>query len=195
MAKGVWGILLISFIADNANYFFIRLIYPNSFIIGNIWILLNYFIMIWTFNEILSQKKKLSIILCLVFSIGSILTFGFYYSFLEGNIFTTLWSNVSFITLSLIVYFQLLQKPGQNLFKLPVFWISTSFFVYNSLVLLQSIFRDYLIFDLQISKEAYAVINFINLIANISKNYILFYALVMIGKGFGDSLKSHMIND
>jgi hypothetical protein len=95
---------------------------------------------------------------------------------------------VTFIIASISVYFQLLKTPTKKLSQVPIFWIATAFFIYYSLVLLLSIFDNFLIFDQRISIEAYRIIHFINLMANIAKNFILFYALVLIDKGYPDSL-------
>ncbi|WP_425389658.1 hypothetical protein [Ekhidna sp.] len=183
-------ILVLSFLADTSNYFFVRLILQNSYIIGNIWLIANYFAMLWLFSEVLDIRKSLYLILGSVFATGGIISFGLWYTFLEFNTFTLVWSNITFIFLSLIAYFQLLRKPNIVLAKQPVFWISTSFFVYYCLIFLQSIFNNYLIFDLVISDSGYTAINMINHIANISKNFVLFYALILLHKGFPGSLKS-----
>lgn len=185
----VFCVLLISFAADNLNYFFIRLIYPNSFIIGNSWKIVNFFLMILLFIKMLSGRvKRIILALTIIFSITTIVSF-FFYPITEANTIINISSNVTFILLVLISYLQLLKQPSFKLTIQPIFWIGTSFFVHSSLVLLQSIFENYLIFDQKISQEGYILIYVINFLANISKNFILFYALVLIGKGFPDSLK------
>lgn len=182
-------ILGLSFLADNANYFFIRLIYPNSFIINNIWVILNYSLMVWLFGLFLDTSRKTTIYLLVTFFLGTILSF-FYYSFLEPNTAIYLLSNLCFIALSLFTYFKLLQNPEQQLVNHPIFWTVTAFFIYYSLWLLQVVFNNYLIFDQMISSQAYDVIHIINLFANICKNFILFYVMVLIGKGYPATLKS-----
>lgn len=157
--------------------------------IGNSWVILNYFLMVWVFYKILKNSYKFCLALAIVFTLGSMATFGFIYDYKEANFFTSVFSTISFIALSLVTYFQLLQKPSERLLLQPVFWIATSFFIYYSLLLLRNVFDSYLIFELNISSEAYTAINIINLFANISKNFILFYALVLIDKGYPDTLK------
>ena len=185
----VFYMMLVSLLADNFNYFFIRFIYPNSFIIGNSWYIINYIIVVILFTIVLNKKKKLFLSFLSFFVVGTIISFGFFFLFTESNVFIRLFSNVSFIFFSLMIYFELLKNPNQKISRLPLFWIATALFVQNSLLLLQSIFNNYLIFDQKITTEAMRVIHIINLVANISKNFILFYALVLIDKGYPDSLK------
>ncbi len=185
----VFYMILFSFLADNFNYFFIRFVYPNSFIIGNSWYLLNYLLVALLFAQILDKKRKLFIGFLAVFIIGSIISFTFFFQFTESNVFVRLFSNVSFIFFALNIYLELLKSPNQKISRLPLFWIATALFVQNSLLLLQSIFNNYLIFDQKITTEAMRIIHIINLVANITKNFILFYAIVLIDKGYPDSLK------
>ncbi|WP_370088373.1 hypothetical protein [Ekhidna sp.] len=189
VASGLFLILFASFLADTLNYFFIRLVYPNSFIIGNCWLIINFFLVLWTFKKVINIPKTLLTGLVAGFVLGASISFIFFYSFTESNTFVFLWSNISFIILSLYLHFQLLKRPGEKLKYHPVFWIATSFFVYYSMLFLQNIFNNYLVFDLQISSEAYTIVWIINLIANVGKNFILFYALVLIDKGYPDTLK------
>jgi len=116
-------------------------------------------------------------------------SFGFIFDFSESNIFIRTFANASFIFLSLLVFLHLLKNPSGSLRKYPVFWIATAYFIYNSILMLHGLFNNYLIFDLKISSEAYRIVAIINLFANITKNFILFYALVLIDKGFPDTLK------
>ncbi len=185
----VFLILLFSLLADNFNYFFIRAIYPNSFIIGNSWYIVNYVITAFLFKEILKKHSRLIIGLLGLFILGTIVSFIFFYEFTESNVFIRLFSNASFIAFSLLVYFELLKSPSLQLTKLPLFWVVTSLFIYNSLLLLQGIFNNYLIFDLKIS--TFNLIPIIKLIGNIVKNFILFYALALIDKGYPDSLTTN----
>lgn len=184
----VFFLLALSLTADNLNYFFIRLVQPNSFIIGNIWIIANYFLMILLFRKILAhQNFKILVLLPIIFIIGTSISF-FYFKLSEANTFLSLYADISYILLALLTYLQLLKYPSIKLVTHPIFWIVTSFFVHSSLILLQGIFENYLIFDQEISKDAYVFIYGINLIANISKNLILFYALVLIHRGFPDKI-------
>ncbi len=184
----VFLILLLSFAADNINYFFMRFVNPNSFIIGNCWIIGNFFLMLWLFSQILSSSAKRIIqILLTVFSVGTIISL-FYFKINEANTFISLFCDLSYIFLALLTYLQLLKNPSQKLVTQPIFWIATSFFVHSSLILLQSVFDNYLIFDQNITQEGYIIIYIINLSANITKNFILFYALVLISKGFPDKI-------
>ncbi|MEQ8907090.1 MAG: hypothetical protein RIC88_17390 [Ekhidna sp.] len=111
------------------------------------------------------------------------------FDYSESNTFVSTFSNVTLVYLSLIAYYELLKKPSVNLSKHPIFWIVTSLFIYNSVLLLISIFDNYLVFGLNIKAESYAAVSIINLSANIAKNFILFYALVLIDKGYPNTLK------
>ncbi|SNS45952.1 hypothetical protein SAMN05421640_0237 [Ekhidna lutea] len=184
----VFIILVCSLLADNLNYFFVR-IYSNSFIVSNSWYIANFIVSLILFQHLLKSRKFLISLLITVFFIGSILSFTYFFKLTESNTFIRLFSNSTFIFLSLAFYLELLKKPDGRLRKHPYFWIASSFFIYNSVLLLQSLFKNFLIFDLQISKAAYAWILFISLSANITKNFILFYALVLIDKGYPDTLK------
>ena len=186
----IFLILLSSFLADNFNYFFIRLIYPNSFIIGNLWYLLNFILSIFLFSKILDNRNFILGALTAVFSVGALISFLFFYKFTESNTFTTLASNICFVVIALITFFDLLKKPNLRLSKNPVFWIATSLFIYNSLILLQNVFNNYLLFDIKISGEGYTWIHIIRIFANAIKHFMLFYALILIDKGFPDSLKT-----
>lgn len=184
-------ILLASFLADSFNYFFIRLIYPNSFIIGNIWNMVNFFLVIWLFSRMINSKRKFILAIGGIYLISATVSFIYFFDFTESNTFIRSFQNTAIILFSLITYFELLKSANLKLSKQPVFWISTGFFVFSSLVLLMGIFNNYLIFDLKISNEGFAFIFFINLVANASKNYIFFYAIVLLDKGFPESISSN----
>ncbi len=185
----IFLVILVSFLADNCNYFFIRLVYPNGYIISNIWYLLNYLIVSWLFYRLLPNDKKLISILALIFYIGASVSFIYHYSFEDSNSFIKVQTSLVFAFLSLRLYFNLLKKPSGSLRNNSVFWIANAFFIYSTVTLLRNLFLQYLVFDLEISKEASSLIMVINLFANISKNLILFYVLVLIDKGYPKTIK------
>ena len=185
----IFLIILISFLADNANHFFIRMVYSNGYIIGNVWYLINFFVASWLFYKLLPNEKKLILALNIVFYLGALISFGFYYSFEDSNSFIKVSTSLVFTFLSLRLYFGLLKRPSGSLRSNAIFWTANAFFIFSSVTLLKNLFLQYLVFDLEITKNALSVILVINLLANISKNFILFYALVLIDKGFPDSLK------
>ncbi|MEO9482891.1 MAG: hypothetical protein ABJG47_05570 [Ekhidna sp.] len=113
-----------------------------------------------------------------------------FYSLYDSNTVIRLISNVAFIILSLLTFYELLRKPEIKLKKSPVFWIVTAIFIHSCLTLLRNVFLQYLVFDLEASKEIVSWIWLINLIANISKNFILFYAIVLIDKGYPDTTQT-----
>lgn len=189
--SSIAGILFLSiaasFLADSGNYFFIRLVSPNGYIIGNIWYILNYLICTWLFIKLLPDHKRVILILTFVFGIGTIISF-FYYSLGDSNSFIKVYSSSIFTFLSLRLYFSLLKNPSSRLRSNTVFWIANAFFIFSTVTLLRNLFLQYLVFDLEISKAGFSLIMIINLLANIAKNFILFYALLLIEK-FPDSVK------
>lgn len=189
----VYGVIFLviaaSTIADCSNYFFIRLIYPNSYIIGNIWFLLNFGISIWLFWKILMDRKVLLISLASIFYLGSLISFITTYSFTDSNSFIKVFTSISFTVLSLSLYFDLLKNPTGPLRRNPIFWVGTAFFLFSSVSLLRNLFLHYLVFDLNINTDSFYYVSVIYLLVNIAKNYILFYALILIDKGHPATLK------
>lgn len=185
----VFYILLASFAADLISFLYAKYVFANSYPIANLWYILNYFLVIWLFYKLLPSKKgKLIYILGGLFVVLGFISFSFY-SLFDSNTIIRLASNVAFVILSLLTFYELLKKPAVKLKKAPVFWIVTAIFIHSCLTLLRNIFLQYLVFDMEASKEIVTWIWLINLIANISKNFILFYALVLIDKGYPDSTK------
>lgn len=170
-----------SFLADNGNYFYIEWISPNGYIIGNIWYILNYFICSWLFLKLLPSSSKLIWFFLVAFVIGTSMSF-FYYSLEDSNSFIKVYSSSIFTFLSLRLYFSLLKNPSGRLRSNTVFWIANALFIFSTVTLLRNLFLQYLVFDLEISKGAFALIMAINLFANISKNLILFYSLTLINR-------------
>lgn len=186
----IFYILLASFSADFVSYLYAKHVTPNSYIIANAWYCVNYLLVVWLYYKILPSKDKRWIyILVVLFLIATPISF-FFYSFFDSNTVIRLMSNVSFIIISLLAFFELLKKPETGLKKSPVFWIVSAIFIHSCLTLLRNIFLQYLVFDLNASKEIVSWIWLINLVANISKNFILFYALVLIDKGFSDKIET-----
>ncbi|MEQ9466865.1 MAG: hypothetical protein RLN88_05600 [Ekhidna sp.] len=179
----VFLLIAASTLADCSNYFFMRLVYQNSYIIGNLWFLLNFGISIWLFSKILPNHKILLIVLSCIFYVGAVLSFITTYSFTDSNSFIKVSSSIVFTFLALRLYFELLKKPTGSLKFNPIFWIATALFLFSSLSLLRNLFLQYLVFDLEIGVSSYIYISTIYLLANISKNLILFYALTLIDKG------------
>lgn len=185
----IFYILLISFSADLVSYLYAKHITSNSYAIANFWYIGNYLLVLWLFLKILPPRNNFWIyFLILVFAIACPVSF-VYYSIFDSNTVIRLLSNIAFILLSLLTFFELLKKPEISLKKTPVFWIVTGLFIHSCLTLLRNIFLQYLVFDLNASKEVVSWIWLINLAANIFKNFILFYALVLISKGFPDKIQ------
>lgn len=189
LSRIVFLILALSFLADVFTIFFIKYIYPNSFIITNSWYILNFCVVCSLFYSVLPVRRKLIISILAFFLVGSLITFLSTYSYLESNTFVRVSSNVFIIFLSLLSYFELINHPTGRLKNNPLFWLTTALFAHSCLVLLRNLFLQYLVFDLSISKELFDSISIINLLANITKNFILFYALVLLDKGYPNTLK------
>lgn len=178
LSRIIFYILIASFLADFANYFFIRYVYQNSFIISNSWFLINYLLLAFLFLHLIPSHRKLLWLLTGVFLLGSLISFVFYYSFLESNTFIRVFTSASITFLCLITYYDILEKsPTDNLFSYPVFWTITALFLLSSVTLLKNIFDNYLIFKLQVTTEAYEFIRPLNLSFNILKNAL--FALVI----------------
>ena len=176
----VFYVLLASLTADVGGYFFIHFVFPNSHGISNSWHVLNYFLISWLFLKLIPERKLIISVLFFAFLVGASISFVSFYSFFESNTFVKVFSGISCLILSIISYFQLLKHSGQPLKTSHLFWITTSVFLYSSLTLFTHLFSNYLIFGLEVTKEGFAYVALINLTANISKNFILFYAIVLL---------------
>ena len=152
----------------------------NSYIIGNTWHLVNFVFSALVFYTLKPDLKRQLIVVGAVFYIGCCITFLTLFEYTEANTFVRVFTSAFSVYFSLWLYFHLLNNPSGKLRVNPTFWIANSFFLYGSITLLKNIFANYLIFDLEISSQAYAYIHLINLLAVIAKNWILFYVLVLI---------------
>jgi len=184
----IFYILLISFLFDFGIYIYIKYIYPNSYFGSNCWKLLNYALMSWFFFVSIPQLRRLVYGCILLFYSASIISFITTYSFWEANTVLNSLGNFLLLTFTILSFRQLLKRPSSSLRETPSFWILLSFLFYFSLIFLKGIFMNFLVFQLQIESEQFFPISLINLLANTSKNYILFFALVLIDKGYEDPL-------
>ena len=167
-----------------------KILFSKQFFgIINSWHIINFYLLGWLFLFYLPQKRKLIIILILLFSLLVLVSFIWIFSFLESNSIVWVTSNVISIFLSLIGFFTLLKKPSIALRELPVFYILTTILLYSSVTILVNLFFQYLVFDLNITKDGFRTITLILLISNSAKNFAFFYALVLISKGYPDTLK------
>lgn len=71
---------------------------------------------------------------------------------------------------------------------MPVFYALTAFFIYYALTFLKWLFLQYLVFELEIGSKQFFPINMVTLFANTTKNYILFFAMVLLHKGVYDPI-------
>lgn len=183
----IFYIILASFLADIISYYFIRYVYPNSYLITTPWHIINYFLLSWLFLTLIPKRKKLILVLLLLFSIGTIFSVIFFYSFFEANTFIKTYSSTIITFLSILTFLEILsQSPIDRLTKYPVFWIVSAIFFYSSITLFNNLFQNYLVFELQVSGETYLYISLFNLTFNIAKNLMLLYAFILVKKGFPD---------
>lgn len=182
-------ILLASFLGDSISYIYADFLLSNNYIVINLWHIANFYLLAWLFSQILPEKRKLVLASIATFTILVVSSFSLGYSFWESNTFVWVTSNVIFILFPLFGFMELLKHPSGSLLKLPIFWILTTVLLYSSVTLLVNLFFQYLVFDLNISKEGFSTIMLILLISNTIKNFVFFYALVLIDKGFPDSIK------
>lgn len=179
--------LLASFLADFSVQLFIRYVYPNSFIISNLWYLVNYSLLSWLYFLIIPNRKKLIGLLALIFFIGSIISFLFFFSFLESNTFIRVYTSVAFTLLAILAFLEILKhEPTKSLISYPLFWINTAIFLFSSITLFKGLFLNYIVFITKTEWEAYASVAFIGVIFNIIKNLLFFYSFILVHKGQPD---------
>lgn len=188
----VFLVIFASFFADNLNYFFIKFVYPNGYIIGNIWYIVNFALISWLFLLLLNLRKTI-LIASFGFFIITAVSFIYFYSFTDSNSIIKVTSSLWFSYLSLVALFGLLKNPTGQLRNNPVFWIATGIFIYSSVTLLRNLFLQYLVFELNIELQAFYALATINLLSNSIKNLILFYSLILIDKGFSTSFNNREI--
>lgn len=180
-------ILLASFLSDFGVQIFIRYVYPNSYIISNVWYIINYLLVSWLFVILVPNRKMLLLILAVTFVVGTLISFSFFYSFLESNTFTKTFSSVVFTVISILVFLDILKEsPSSKLLDYPVFWINTGIFLFSSISLLRNLFTNYLVFTESVSWELVAPIALFAVVFNIAKNLMIFYAFILVKKGFPD---------
>ena len=183
----VFTILCFSWITDITTFYFIKYIYPNSYIITNPWYIINYYLVSWLFLSLLPERRKLIIGLIGAFTLGGIISFLSFYSFLESNTFIKSFSSLAFTLLSIIAFFEILRaEPMDKLSNYPIFWIVTGIFLFSSVTLLKNLFQNYLVFDLKISSELWSYVHAFNNVFNIIKNFMFLYAFMLIRKGYPD---------
>ncbi|MEQ8907091.1 hypothetical protein [Ekhidna sp.] len=190
----IFYILFVSFIFDFSIYIYIKHFYPNSYIGSNWWVIVNYGLMSWFFVRVLPRLKKVITVLAIIFALTAIISFGFFMTFLESNTITWVFSSAVFLTLSILGFKEILNKPKGELLKMPVFYALTALFTYYALTFLKGLFMQYLVFELEITSSQLFPVNMVNLFANTSKNYILFFAMVLLHKGVYDPILNPKTN-
>ncbi|MBV6644246.1 MAG: hypothetical protein KI790_02290 [Cyclobacteriaceae bacterium] len=181
----VLGVLTVSFICAVSSRLFVELIYPNSFVIANFWCLVDFFISYLLFRTLLKEHKPMANGIFYSFLIVYLLSFSLLYSFTEFNIIVGFWSSLAIVLFSLMSYYCMLQKnPVNNLWKYPVFWITTSMFLYASGTLLFNILLPYLILEMKITSEVFQYMTPISFIFDMIKNLLLSYSIFLMYKGY-----------
>lgn len=183
----VFYIISVSFLADFLNYFFIRYIYPNAYIITNSWYLVNYVLVSWLFLKLIPTRKNLVVALLIFFGICSTLSFTFFFTFMEPNTFIRSFTSLSFTFLALLSFFEILKEsPSDRLSQYPVFWIVTAVFLFSSITLIKNLFDQYLVIDMNVSRELHSYVHFFTVLANIVKNLCFLYAFMLVKRGYPD---------
>ena len=191
----VFFVLLASFAADVLTVYYVKNIYPNSFVIISPWYILNYILVSWLFIRLLPRKSKVIICLLAIFVIGTIISYLFFYSPLESNTFIMSYSSAVFTYLSILAFIEILREnPAKKLIQYPVFWIVTGLFLFSSISLIKHLFQHYLVFDLQVSMDIYIYVWMFGVIFNIIKNLMFFYSFVLVKKGFPNYIYKHEPN-
>lgn len=183
----VFLILLASFLADFSNYFFIRYVYRNGYIINNSWALINYFLVSLLYLRLIPARWKLISIFLAIFIIGGVISFTFFYSFLESNTFVLAFSSIVFTLLSMLVFLEILQQgPMDELSNYPVFWFTTGIFLFSSVTILKFLFQNYVVFEMKASKDLWMYTSVFILVFNIMKNLMFLYAFILANNGYPD---------
>lgn len=183
----VFYVLLASFLGDVAADLYIKYIFQNSHLVGQIWVITNYLLLSWLFLNLLPDRRKTIIVLLLFFTIGTVVTSIFFYSFFESNTFLVTYPSVAFTYLSIVTFIEILkEEPTKKLVEYPLFWIVTAIFLFNSVTLLKNLFMNYLIFDLQVSQDQYLYVWLFGVSFNMLKNLMFFYAFILVKKGNPD---------
>ncbi|WP_420317234.1 hypothetical protein [Ekhidna sp.] len=194
IAMIIFFILLASFLSDLISKIYITQFEENSYRISNIWYVISYFLSIWLAYQLVPQFKKWVVALLIFFIVGGVISF-FFYSLNESNTFIRVYSSLTLIIIPLMIYMGLLRLPSGPLFRNPVFWIATAFFIYGCITLLKNLFTQLLVFDLKVSYEAFYAVAVVNIIANITKNVLLLYSLLLIKKEHSTGIKTSMTDD
>lgn len=186
-SKIVFFILLASFLADFSNFFFIRYVYQNSYIISNSWYLLNFVLVCWYFYELIPKKRNFTLFVLILFAAVSFLSFLFVYSYMEPNTIVKSLTSVSFSILSLVCLFEILREsPTDQLRNYPVFWVVSAIFLYSTITLFRNLFQNYLVIEIGGHAVVWRYVAFFNLLFNIIKNILFFYSFVLVKRGFPD---------
>ncbi len=183
----VFFILLASFIADFSNYFFMKYVYKNGFVITNSWHIINFLFVSWYFYQLMPKWRSLVLIMLGIFILTAIGSFSFFYSFLQPNTFIRALSSISFSIVSILCLFEILrQSPTDDLSRYPVFWIVSAIFLYSSTTLFRNLFQNYFLQSLGGVGPVGRWVSLFNMTFNIAKNLMFLYAFSLVHKGYPD---------
>ena len=187
-------ILLLSFVFDFSIHLYTKFVFPNSYIGGNLWVILNFGLMSWFFIRILPSYKQQIVYLYITFLLSTVISFGLWYSLFDSNTIIRTFSSVAFLILSILGFKELMTRPKGDLLKMPVFYALAIFFLYYSTNFLRGLFQQYLVVDLHVSAEQMLLIAMISLVINALKNYVIFYIIVLLEKGVYDPMLNSLKN-
>lgn len=181
----VFLIVLASFISDFSNYFFIKHVMKNSYIISNIFIIIDFYLYCYLFTLILPKLKKIILGFAVFFTVSGLASL-FFYNFLHPNPVTGTTRSLVIIFLSVLTFYNMLKTNSTNrLVFSPVFWVVCGIFFFNASSLLDSLFSDYLVFTLKIKSDPLMYLSIFPTICSLLKNaFFILYAFILVNKGF-----------
>ena len=184
IARILFLTVLISFLSDLASTLYAAFIFPNNYPIVNSWHMMNFFVLFTLFKSLIPNYRRFFLVAIISFLIVSLCSFLFIYSFWESNPFVWVTSNLFIISFSIIGFLELLKKPSVSLIKIPSFWIYSVFFCFSTVTFLIWLFFQYFVFELQLTMNELNTIVRIIQIANIIKNLVVIFILMIIDGRF-----------
>lgn len=177
-------IILLSFICEVANLFFVRHLIANSFYISNVWTVVNFILMVYFFYLLLPNFKKLTLSILIFFIVLTLISL-FFYDLSHPNPIINTSSSVAIIFLVIFSFYNLIKAEITiPMLENPIFWILSGFFLFETSILLQGLFLDYLIYTLKVDVTSLMYLHLFNLLANIIKNLIFLpYTFLLVNKG------------
>lgn len=185
ISRIIFFIVLVSFLSNFSTYFFIKYVIKNSYVISNVFVIIDFYLCAYLFSLILPKLKKIILGLVAFFTICGLVSL-FFFSFLHPNPVTSTIRSLSIIFLSVSTFYNMLKTNSTNrLVFTPIFWVVCGIFFYNASSLLDNLFSDYLVFTLNIQSEPLMYMHIYSIVCDLLKNlFFFFYAFILVNKGF-----------